>query len=260
MSAQRAVSLNLSCRPHCAMKRIPDFNIVIGVITGPAHNILCCQERSTSSLLIMPRQADELIPTRASLIARLKNVQDDSAWNDFYRTYEKLIYGVARKSGLSDAEAQDVVMETMASVVKHMPEFNYDAARGSFKAWMLNKTRWLIIDHLRKGRRLADRRAQSSITTRTRTVDKVIDTKIKSVTEVFEVEWEKNVLNAAVANVKRRLDPQKYQIFDFYVNKDWPPEKVAAKFGVSIELVYTAKSRITEMIKKEAKLLEKEMT
>jgi hypothetical protein len=49
------------------------------------------------------------------------------------------------------------------------------------------------------------------------------------------------------------------QIFDFYVNKDWPPEEVAAKFGVSVEQVYTAKSRITELIRKEAERLKKEM-
>ena len=46
----------------------------------------------------------------------------------------KLIYGVARKAGLTDVEAQDVVQETMASVAKHMPTFKYDPVIGSFKA------------------------------------------------------------------------------------------------------------------------------
>jgi RNA polymerase sigma-70 factor (ECF subfamily) len=63
-----------------------------------------------------------------------------------------------------------------------------------------------------------------------------------------------------LAKVKRRADPQKYQIFDFYVNKEWPAEKVAAKFGVSVDQVYMAKHRVTEMIKEEVKRLEKEMT
>jgi RNA polymerase sigma-70 factor (ECF subfamily) len=209
----------------------------------------------------MPKPTEELTRTRVSLIARLKNWQDQSAWQEFFDTYWHLIYGVARKSGLSDAEAHDVVMETIASVAKHMPTFKYDPARGSFKAWMLNKTRWLVIDHLRKrDRLLADREDLHTAATGTRKVEKFVDTKIKSVTEVFEIEWEKQLLNAAIVKVKRRLDPQNYQIFDLYVNKEWSPEKVATKFGVSVALVYTVKTRVTKMIMDEAKRLEKEAT
>jgi RNA polymerase sigma-70 factor (ECF subfamily) len=40
-----------------------------------------------------------LIPTRASLIHRLKDWQDDASWQDFFKVYWKLIYGVARKAG-----------------------------------------------------------------------------------------------------------------------------------------------------------------
>jgi RNA polymerase sigma-70 factor (ECF subfamily) len=73
---------------------------------------------------------------------------------------------------------------------------------------------------------------------------------------LWDAEWEKNLLDAALAKVKRRLDPQKYQIFDLYVNKEWAPEKVAATFGISVDQVYLAKHRTTELIKEEVKRLE----
>src|SRR6266853_6318316 len=98
----------------------------------------------------MTAHDDELIPTRATLLERLKNWQDQSSWQDFFDTYWKLIYGVARKAGLIEAEAQDVVQETMMAVDRHMPNFKYDPAIGSFKAWLLNMTRWRIVDQLRK--------------------------------------------------------------------------------------------------------------
>jgi hypothetical protein len=98
----------------------------------------------------MAEPMDELIPTRATLIQRLKDWQDQSSWQDFFDTYWKLIYGVALKGGLTAAEAQDVVQETMISVAKHMPTFEYDPAIGSFKTWLLNMTRWRITDQLRK--------------------------------------------------------------------------------------------------------------
>src|SRR5438552_5806432 len=124
----------------------------------------------------MPHHRDELIPTRASLINRQKNWQDQTSWQEFFDIYWKLIYAVARKAGLTDAEAQDVVQETMASVAKHMPTFQYDPAIGSFKGWLLKKTRWCIIDQLRKRGPFAQHRPVSSETsTGTGTADRIVD-------------------------------------------------------------------------------------
>ena len=205
----------------------------------------------------MAEPLDELIPTRATLIQRLKNWQDQSSWQDFFDTYWKLIYGVALKGGLTEAEAQDVVQETMISVAKHIPTFEYDPSIGSFKTWLLNMTRWRITDQLRKrGPFAAGPDSAEDTSTGTRTVEKVVDPTSLDLDAIWNAEWEKNLLEAALATVKRRLDPQKYQIFDLYVNKDWPPEKVAAAFGISVDQVYLAKHRTTEMIKEEVKRLE----
>ena len=209
----------------------------------------------------MPLPPDELIPTRATLIHRLKDWQDQASWQQFFDTYWKLIYGVARAGGMTDAEAQDIVQETMASVARHMPTFKYDPALGSFKAWLLNMTRWRILDQVRKrGPLAAHVQVSNGTATGTGPADKVVDPASQALDAVWEDEWKKNLLDAAIAKVKRCLDPQKYQIFDFYVNKDWPPKKVAATFGVSVDQVYLAKHRVTEMIKEEVKRLEKEMT
>src|SRR5262245_6208207 len=77
----------------------------------------------------------ELIPTRATLLHRLKNWEDNNSWHEFFNIYWRLIYGIARKAGLREEEAQDVVQETLISVAKHMPAFKYDPAIGSFKSW-----------------------------------------------------------------------------------------------------------------------------
>ena len=207
----------------------------------------------------MPHHSDELIPTRASLINRLKDWQDQSSWQEFFDIYWKLIYGVARKAGLTDAESQDVVQVTMASVAKHMPTFQYDPAIGSFKAWLLIKTRWCIIDQLRKRGRFAEHRHVSDRPTGTGTVEKIVDPAGHALDVIWEAEWEDNLVNAALARVKRHLDPQKYQIFDCYVNKDWPAEKVAGLFNVSVDQVYLIKHRLTESIRSEVRRLEKEM-
>src|SRR5687767_10386730 len=122
----------------------------------------------------MPTNVNELIPTRRSLISRLKNWDDQASWNDFFQTYWQLIYGVAIKSGLTDAEAQEVVQETVILVAKKMPDFKYDPSLGSFKGWLLNTTRWRITDQLRKRKRQGVRTFQHG-DTGTAPMDRVED-------------------------------------------------------------------------------------
>jgi RNA polymerase sigma-70 factor (ECF subfamily) len=199
--------------------------------------------------------------TRATLIGRLKNWQDQASWQDFFDTYWRLIYGVSRKSGMTDAEAQDVVQETMLAVAKQMPSFTYDPNIGSFKAWLLNLTRWRIMDQFRK-RRSQEAAAPASEDGEPHTsfINRVADPAGDKIGEVWELEWQQNLLDAALDHIKRSIDPQKYQIFDLYVNKGWTPEKVAQRFGIAVDQVYLAKHRITQLIKTEVERLEKKMT
>jgi RNA polymerase sigma-70 factor (ECF subfamily) len=201
---------------------------------------------------------EELIPTRATLLDRMKDWKDQSSWQEFFDTYWKLIYGVARKGGLSDAEAQDVVQETMVSVAKQMPQFKYDPAIGSFKAWLFKLTRWRIVDQLRKRGPIVRHHESSGETARTATIEKFADEKSADFNAIWEADWAKTVLDAAMNRIKSRLDPQKFQIFDFYVNREWPPEKVAQTFNVSVNQVYIAKNRVTEMLRDEVQRLERE--
>ena len=207
----------------------------------------------------MREPADELIPTCASLLHRLKDWRDETSWRQFFDTYWKLIYTVARRSGLDDAEAQDVVQETMVAVAKHMPGFKYDPCDGSFKAWLLNLTRWRIIDCARKRKKAAvETPFPAEQGTGTGVMERFIDPAGNTLDSLWEAEWQQTLLDAAVARVKRRVEPESYQLFDCYVNKDWPAEKVAANFNVSVGQVYLAKHRVSGMLKAEVERIENE--
>lgn len=208
----------------------------------------------------MSKNEDELVRTRATLLGRIKNWSDQTSWQEFFDIYWRLIYGVARKAGLSDAEAQDVVQETMVSVAKHMPAFKYDPALGSFKAWLFNLTRWRIVDQMRKRGPIVRRPENDEDPARTATIERIADPNSPDWAAICDADWAKTVLDAAMARVKYRLDPQKFQIFDFYVNRQWPAEKVAQTFKVNVNQVYLVKSRVTEMLRDEVLRLEKEVT
>src|SRR2546421_10233227 len=136
----------------------------------------------------------EAIPTRDSLLSRLKRWDDRESWNDFFNTYWKLIFSTARRAGLTDAEAQDVVQETVISVSKRMPDFKYNPA-WSFKSWLLQVTRWRINDQLRK--RLPIEVVSSSTSKKdkdreTELVERQPDPAGSLLEAEWDAEWEKN--------------------------------------------------------------------
>ena len=172
----------------------------------------------------------------------------------------KLIFGVAVKSGLSESEAQDVVQETVVSVAKKMHEFKYDPAAGSFKSWLLLITRRRITDHLRKQYRQVEvQEPRPKETSGTSTIERVADPALPVLDQIWDEEWAKNLMDAAIQRVKRQVKAKQWQIFDFYVLKKWPVTKVTKALGVSMAQVYLAKHRVARLIKKELETLEKKM-
>ena len=205
----------------------------------------------------MARETNDWIPTRRTLLSRLKNLDDHESWQDFFDTYGRLLYNVAMKSGLSDAEAQEVVQETLIHVSKQMPQFKYDPAVGSFRGWLLKTTGWKIVDQFRKRRLVAPAaRIEPDGSKRTATIDRVPAGSGCELDRLWDEEWSKNVFCAAIERVKRQVNARQYQLFDLYVIKEWPVEKIARTLGVRPGRVYLAKHRISELIKKEVRSLE----
>ncbi len=198
-----------------------------------------------------------LIATRRSLVDRLANWDDQQRWQEFFDTYWKLIYSAARKSGLADAEAQEVVQETVITVAKNIDRLKYDPAVGSFKGWLLQITRWRIADQFRKREPEGAKRSHLQDDRFTATIERVPDSRIVDLDAVWETEWKDNLLEAAIARVKRKIDPKQFQIFDCYVRKEWPAQKVAERLRVSVGQVYLARHRVAALLKKEIKTLEK---
>jgi RNA polymerase sigma-70 factor (ECF subfamily) len=204
--------------------------------------------------------ADELIPTRDSLLSRLKNRDDQDSWQDFFDTYWKLVYGVAIKAGLTEQEAEEAVQETVITVARRIPEFKYDPAKCSFKTWLLNLTRWRIIDQIRKRKpQHLVRRRRSDETARTPTIERIADPASLDLDAVWNEQWEQHLMTLAITKVKQRVSPEQYQIFDLCFFKQWPVKKIAGKLGVSRGAVYLTRHRITGLLKQEVKAMEKNL-
>ena len=201
---------------------------------------------------------DASIATRASLLKRLRNVEDHASWQRFFDTYGPLIRRVALKGGLTESEAEDVVQETVIAVAKHLPGFRYDPKVCSFKTWMLRLTRWRIIDQLRK--RLPGARpieGMSDDTTAVAEFDRLTGGRAPELTVAWEQEWQQTLLAAALERVKQRVSPDTFQMFDLYGLRGMAVTKVARLLGTNVARVYLARHRVSKLLRKAIRELEK---
>lgn len=225
---------------------------------------------------------DEPIPTRASLLQRLKNPDDRETWDEFHRTYRGLIHGVARRAGLNETEADEVVQDTLIAVARKMPGFSYDPAKDSFKGWLLQVTRWRIADQFRKRPVVGSEPSSTAFTdtraatvpaarpdlaghvsrggegdaTRTATIERIPDPAGSTLTAIWDEEWEKHLLNTALVRIKRQVNPAHYEIYYLRVILGKPVAEVKRALGVNVGQIYLAKHRVGALLKQEMRRLE----
>ena len=200
------------------------------------------------------------VATRHSLLSRLKQSNAQESWREFFDAYWRLIYTTGLKAGLTDVEAQEVVQETVLTVVKKIKSFHYDPAVGSFKGWLLTIVRWRIGDQFRKRPRQiqppSPRWGQEM--SGTATLERIPDPSPINLDAVWEEEWQSALFAAALLRVKRHANARHYQMFDLHAIKHWSVDKVAQTLGVSAGQVRLAKHRITALMRREVARLEKE--
>jgi len=193
---------------------------------------------------------DTFLPTRQSLLSRLRSWDNHESWTEFFNSYGKLIYTVAKSAGLNDAEAQDVVQETILSVAQEMPGFRYDPAKGSFKGWLKLVTRRRIADYFRS-RRVEREKVVSQGPGEPLEEEQWSN----ELDDLWEQQWQQTLIVRALEKVRKQVSARQYQIFDLNVLKEAPASEVAKILGVNLAQIYLAKHRVSALLKKEMKAL-----
>ena len=193
----------------------------------------------------------DLIPTRASLLSRLKCSDDSESWRVCFETYWKLIFNAARRAGLTEAEAEDVVQETLLTVARTIHDFTYNQKQGSFKGWLLKTTAWRVQDQFRK-------RASGRLEFLADLPEAIHPVIENGVQQLWDSEWEQNLLSAAIERVKKQVSAKHFQIFDLAVIRQWSTARISAELDVNSSYVYITKHRVNNRFKAELATLRKE--
>ena len=198
---------------------------------------------------------DSLLPTRQSLLSRLRDCEDQDGWREFFDTYWRLIYRVARQSGLDDSTAQDVVQNTFIYLTRRMPKFRYDSARGSFKAWLQRVTRSRISVLRRRAESKQPPLPELSMEDDVEVWECIPDPGGDVLDQVWQREWEENLVSAAIRRIRPKVSGQQLMIFEMAGLGGVPLKQVARKLDVSLMQVYLARHRVGKLFKAEVERL-----
>jgi RNA polymerase sigma factor (sigma-70 family) len=181
----------------------------------------------------------EIPATRASLLIRLRNPQDEAAWTEFVNLYGPLLYGYARKQGLQDADAADMGQEVLIAVAGAIGRLEYDPRCGAFRNWLFTILRRKLMNRRES---LAQRNRGSGDTAMHRLLEQCEAP--ADLEAEWEAQWQRRLVAWACDEIRRQVADATWQAFWKTSIEDLPGQQVAAELGLSVAAVYQARSRV----------------
>jgi len=193
-------------------------------------------------------------PTRVTLLARLKDGADAEAWREFVRLYGPVVYGFARKRGLQDADAADLMQEVLRSVARNAGRMEYDPKRGTFRGWLYTVTRNKVYNFLsgqrNRPRAVGDSGAQERL-------DAVPDREVDR-DDDWDVEYQRRLSAKAMDAVKHEFQPNTWKAFWGTAVEGRGAQEVGTELKMTPGAVYVAKSRVLARLRDEVQRLQAE--
>lgn len=162
--------------------------------------------------------------TRPTLLYRVRDHSDGASWEEFHRLYHRLVFGRARRAGLSTADAEEVAQDVFKRVAETIGDFEHDPNKGSFRGWLMKLTHWRIADKYQSREKLP-----------------------------------MEPPSASLDRVARQVKPRHFQVFELYVRQEWPVLKVSSRLGLNPATVYVIGHRLTKLLKGEVEKLRKQL-
>jgi RNA polymerase sigma-70 factor (ECF subfamily) len=189
-------------------------------------------------------------PTRASLLVRLRDPRNAEAWGQFVRLYAPLVYQLARRKGLQDADAADVTQDVLRDVSTAVRRLEYDPGRGLFRSWLFTLAHRKLADFFRRRGRQEQGSGDSG-------VQGLLEQRPAAADEArWDEDYERRAFAWAADQVRGRFSAKTLQAFVLTAVENRSGEEAARQLGLTVAAVYLAKSRVMARLKEQVQALE----
>jgi len=191
--------------------------------------------------------------TRASLLVRVRDPADQSAWHEFVEIYRPLILRLARQKGIQLADAEDVAQQVLVAVAKAVEKREHDRRRAKFRTWLHRVAQNAILNALTRVR--PDRGSGDSAIR-----EKLDQQEAPSGPDaaLLQLEYEREVFRWAARQIRKEFHPESWDAFWRTAIEGHDVDSVARELSKSRGAVYAARSRVIRRIQEKVAEYERE--
>jgi len=179
--------------------------------------------------------------TRSSVIRAVADTENAAAWNRLFDLYAGFVYSIARRKGLNDADADDIVQMVFADLARNLPSFQYDRSKGKFRSYLAGLVHWRVIDRLKAVRRDADLKAGFM---------EGVKATGPGNDEFADREWKAVAMDNALRRIKSSVRPEHYAAFVASTVDGQDTETVMKLYNLSRDNLYQIRKRLSERLRK----------
>jgi RNA polymerase sigma-70 factor (ECF subfamily) len=189
-----------------------------------------------------------------TLLTRLKDGSDADAWQEFVHLYGPVVYGFARKRGLQDADAADLMQEVLRSIARYAGRFEYDPGRGTFRGWLYtvarNKISNFLSSQMNRPRGSGDGTVHDQLN--------AIPDEFADCDDDWVLEYQRQLSAKAMDSVKPEFQANTWKAFWGTAVEGRAVQEVGSELKMTPGAVYVAKSRVLARLREEVQRLQAE--
>lgn len=179
--------------------------------------------------------------TTSTILERLQDYENASAWNRFVARFRTPIVEFARKMGLANADAEDAAQETLMAFAKAYRKGHYDRNKGRLSKWLFG----IAYLHVR---RIYGDRARRDAQVESGCCASIPDERDATIS--WDKTWRQSVLEQCLARVRQEVEPTTYRAFEMTALVKRPAAEVAGELSISRNAVFIAKHRVLTRLRK----------
>ncbi len=191
--------------------------------------------------------------TRPSLLVRLADHADQSAWMEFAQVYSPVIHRLALRRGLQPADADDLTQQVLTAVSKAIDRWQNDPGRARFRTWLHRVAQNFIINALT---RAAPDRASGD----TGMFNQLQHARASDgpSSDLIRLEVRRETFSWAANQIRAEFRPDTWQAFWLTAIENQSIESVASQLQMTAGAIYAARSRIMRRLKEKVAEFEPE--
>jgi RNA polymerase sigma-70 factor (ECF subfamily) len=185
--------------------------------------------------------------TSATLLERLRTAPDEAAWRRLDDLYRPLIRRWLLHDGSLGEEAEDLVQEVMAVLVRELPDFQRRRT-GSFRRWLRGITAHRLAAYYRarqnRPRALGSPLEESPL--------RQLADRNSELSRQWDEDHDRHVLRRLLELIEPSFEPTTLAAFRRVAFDGVAPARAAEELDVSLNAVLLAKSRVLRRLRQEA--------